>query len=81
MSGTELDQKVLQILGRVARRDPATIKPEHDLAGDLDVNSAQALDLLATLEEELGSEISEVEAAKLRSVRDVLALVQSKAGG
>lgn len=79
MSGADLDGKVLQILGRVARRDPATIQPDHDLAGDLDINSAQALDLLATLEEELGQEISEVEAAKLRTVRDVLALVKSKA--
>ena len=71
------DQRVLQILARVTRRDPATIKPEQDLAGDLDVGSAQALELLATLEDELGIEINEVAAAKLRTVRDVLAYVKS----
>lgn len=71
------EQRVLQILARVTRRDPATIKPEQDLAGDLDVGSAQALELLATLEDELGIEINEVDAAKLRTVRDVLAYVKT----
>ena len=69
------DDRVYQILARVTRRDRATIKPEQDLASDLDVGSAQALELLATLEDELGIEISEVEAAKLRTVKDVLSFV------
>ena len=69
------DARVLAILAKVIRRDAATLKPGLDLARDLDVGSAQALELLATLEEELSIEISEVEAAKLRTVGDVLAFV------
>jgi acyl carrier protein len=69
------DARVLEILARVVRRDASTLKPGLDLASDLDVGSAQALELLATLEEELSIEISEVEAAKLRTVGDVLAYV------
>jgi acyl carrier protein len=69
------DDRVYEILARVTRRDRTTIKPEQDLASDLDVGSAQALELLATLEDELHIEISEVEAAKLRKVKDVLTFV------
>ncbi|MBX3468183.1 MAG: acyl carrier protein [Planctomycetes bacterium] len=76
MSGAS-DERVFEILARVSGRDRATIKPEQDLAADLDVGSAQALELLATLEEELSVEISEVEAARLRSVRDVLEFVRA----
>lgn len=72
------DSRVLAILARVVRRDASTLKPTQDLASDLDVNSASALELLSTLEEELSIEISEVEAAKLRTVGDVLAFVASK---
>lgn len=71
-------ERVLQILSRVTKRPSAEIKAEHDLKGDLDVGSAEALDLLATLEDELGLEISEVEAARLRTVGDVLSFVTSK---
>lgn len=73
------DDRVYQILSRVTRRDRSTIKPEQDLASDLDIGSAQALELLATLEDELGIEISEVDAAKLRTVKDVLAYVTKAA--
>jgi acyl carrier protein len=73
------EDRVFEILAKVTRRDKASIKPEHDLASDLNLSSAHALDLLFTLEEETGAEISEVEAAKLRTVRDVLALVKAKA--
>jgi acyl carrier protein len=72
---TTSDSRVLAILARVVRRDVSTLKPDLDLASDLDVGSAQALELLATLEEELQLEISEVDAAKLRTVGDVLAYV------
>jgi acyl carrier protein len=75
MSGAVSEDRIYEILARVTRRDRATIRPEQDLASDLDVGSAQALELLATLEDELGIEISEVDAAKLRTVRDVLAFV------
>lgn len=76
MSEAITDDRVLEILGRVTRRDKATLTPDLDLAGDLDVGSAEALELLSTLEDDLGLEISEVEAAKLRTVRDVLTFVR-----
>jgi acyl carrier protein len=75
------NDRVYEILSRVTRRERSTLKPEQDLAADLDIGSAQALELLATLEDELGIEISEVDAAKLRTVKDVLAYVAKASAG
>lgn len=72
----ESEQKTLAVLARVCKRPVAELTPNKDLKADLDLGSAEALELLATLEETLGIEISEVEAAKMRTVGDVLAFVK-----
>lgn len=72
------EAKTLAVLARVARRPAAQLEPKHDLKADLDIGSAEALELLATLEDTLGVEISEVEAAKMRTVGDVLAFVRKR---
>lgn len=73
---TENQQKVLQILSRVVERPAEALTPELSLKTDLKLDSYRALDLLAAIEEELDVEISEVEAAKVETVADVLALAQ-----
>ncbi len=67
--------QTLKVLAKVSKRPIADLTPGKDLKSDLDLGSAEALELLATLEETLGIEISEVEAAKMRTVGDVLAFV------
>lgn len=72
---------VLGVIAQVTRRPVEELKPEHDLASDLDVGSADAMEILANIEDDLEIEISEVDAAKLRSVGDVLAYVDQQRSG
>lgn len=81
MSDTSAAQeRVLSILAQVTKTPIDRLTPELELARDLDVGSATALELLATIEDELQVEISEVEAARLRTVGDVLELARKRAG-
>ncbi len=75
MSNTE---QALQILSEVCRVSPEELTAEKHLIQDLDLDSVLALDLLMTLEERLGIEISEVEATQMVTVGDVLAFVSEK---
>jgi acyl carrier protein len=51
-----------------------------ELVADLEVDSAKALQLLVEIEDTLGVEISDEEAEELNTVRDVMSLVESRAG-
>ena len=72
----EKQQKVMTILADVLEKPVESIKPEHELKGDLEVDSAQAMELLATIEETFDMDISEVEAAKVAKVQDLLDLAK-----
>jgi acyl carrier protein len=74
-------QQILEILAEVTGKPVGGILPTHDLAGDLDMGSAEAMELLAEVEDRFEIDIPEVEAAKLRSVADVLAFVESRGQG
>lgn len=71
----EKQQRVLEILSEVARKPVSELKPEHRLKDDLELDSTQGMELLATMEDEFELEIDEVEAARLQSVADLLAKV------
>ena len=70
----------LTILADVGQLSSEELTPEKNLIKDLDLDSALTLELLMTLEEQLNTQISEVEAAKLVTVGDVLALVNERTG-
>ncbi len=69
--------EVIGLLSEVCRVSPEAITPDKHLIHDLDLDSALTLDLLMTLEERLGREISELEAAKIVTVADLLKFVES----
>ena len=76
---SDLNDQVVQILAEVTGHDAADITPDKDLAADLKVGSAEAMELLATLEDEFDLDIPEVEAAKVKTVADVFALAAQRA--
>lgn len=75
---TDAEQTSLRILSEVCRVPQERLTPETRLVQDLGVDSVMTLDLLMELEETLGIEIPEVEAAELVSVGDVLAYVRAR---
>ncbi len=68
----EKQQKILSILANVVGRSVEEIKPEHDLRTDIELDSAQTLELLCEIEDTFNVDIDEVEAAKVKTVQDLL---------
>jgi acyl carrier protein len=65
-------ETALAIIARIARRPAAELTPEMELVADLNLDSARALELLVALEDALGIEISDDDAARLDTVGDIL---------
>ncbi|PWB70824.1 MAG: hypothetical protein C3F15_13435 [Holophagae bacterium] len=70
-----LRETTLAAIAKVSKVDVVGIRPDMDLVADLGFDSAKALELLVELEEALGIEISDEQAARLNSVGDILAIV------
>jgi acyl carrier protein len=68
-------QIALEVLAEVSEREVAELEPELDLVADLEIDSPKALQLLVLLEERLGIEIPDEDAARLEKVGDVIAYV------
>jgi len=65
---------VLDVLALVSGVPRASLRPEQDLVADLGLDSPKAVRLLVELEERLGAEIDDAEAAGLSTVGDLLQL-------
>jgi acyl carrier protein len=69
-------QAALEVIARVSGTAAADLRPEQHLVADLGVASPQALQLLVELEEKLGVEISDEEAAAMETVGDILSYAE-----
>lgn len=65
----------LEVLAKVSGIDRDLITPDMDLVANLGLDSAKALELLVALEDRLGLEIEEDEAAGLNTVGDIFAFL------
>ena len=70
-----LRQTTLAVIAKVSKIEAAALRPDMDLVADLGFDSAKSLELLVELEEALGIEVSDEQAAGLNSVGDILAVV------
>ncbi len=68
----DMKQKALEVVSKISGMDVAQLEPKLDLVADLGIDSPKALQMLLDLEEALGIEISDEDAAKLDTVGDVL---------
>ena len=59
------------VLAKLSGQEPAALKAEMDLVGDLGIDSPKALELLVELEDALGVEISDEDAARMETAGDV----------
>jgi len=65
-------EKALAILAAVSGKPAAELDLELDLVADLGIDSPKALQMLLDLEDGLGIEISDEDAAKMDTVGDIL---------
>ncbi|GJL82847.1 MAG: acyl carrier protein [marine bacterium B5-7] len=72
MSQEEYFQELRQILVDMFELDPDQIHPETDLYADLDIDSIDAIDLLASLREKTGKRLSPEKFREVRTVNDIV---------
>lgn len=70
-------QQLSQLLAEEFEIDPETINTDAHLFEDLDIDSIDAIDMLSRLRELTGKELPADELKSVRTVGDVVALVEA----
>lgn len=78
MTRAEIHNRVVGILVKTFELDPADIKPESRLFEDLDLDSIDAIDMFVELHEVTGRRIDVKVAREIRTVEDIVKLVESE---
>lgn len=65
-------EKLRDVLVETLGCEPEEVTPEASLADDLNADSLAIVELLMTLEETTGLQIEDADAAKMKTVQDVL---------
>jgi long-chain acyl-CoA synthetase len=74
-------QRAIKTIRDVTRNPPEAIRPEQNLELDLGLDSMQRVELLSTLEEELGGDVEESRLAEIYTVRELVDVVLDGATG
>jgi acyl carrier protein len=72
------DETVYAVLSEVTGVAKDQIREDQDLVADLDIDSPDALRLLVELEDRLGIEIGDEDAAAMDKVADILRYVRAR---
>jgi acyl carrier protein len=67
---------VLGIIGQVTGNDSARLAPQNNLFRDLAIDSAAALEIVVSLEDAFDVQIGGDDAAELKTIADVIALIE-----
>ena len=81
MTDTEtIRARVIELILAESDEDltPADVGPETSLREELDLSSMQAITLMMDLEDEFGIEVEDEELEQLRTIGDVLSLLDTK---
>lgn len=70
-------ERLRVVLAEEFEIDPAQVEPDANLFEDLDIDSIDAIDMLARLRELTGIEVSAEALREVRTVADVVALLES----
>ena len=72
MSSSELEERLKKIVAEQLGVDESQVVPGAHFAKDLNVDSLDLGELIMSIEEEFGIEISDDDAAKIETVNDAL---------
>ncbi|MBR1868094.1 MAG: acyl carrier protein [Clostridia bacterium] len=68
-------EKVVSLLAEQLGLDKANITPESDIIKDLGADSLDVVQMLMAMEDEFGITVSEDDAASLKTVADIVAVI------
>ena len=74
-----IDEKVIDIIVDKLGVDRAEVTPEAVFVDDLGADSLDLVELIMAMEEEFGMEIADEDAEKLRTVKDVISFISTRA--
>lgn len=77
MARPEVVETVHRILVEEFELEPERVTAEAHIVDDLELDSLDAVDLIAALEDAFGGRVDEEEARKVRLVRDIYALTEA----
>ena len=75
---TEFEKDVIEIIAKVAKKDPAELELTTRLAEDLILKSMSRIELAALLDSKFGTTTSNFEIRIPKTVEEVVKLVESK---
>jgi acyl carrier protein len=78
MTRDEIYERVVGILVKTFELDRADIRPESNLFEELDLDSIDAVDMFVELHEVTGKRIDPQVARKIRTVQDIVTLVETE---
>jgi acyl carrier protein len=79
MTEKQIQETVVKLLGTVVPEvDPVTIDPDVDLRDQLDIDSIDFLNLMISIDAELGVDIPERDYAALSSIARMVAYLQAR---
>ena len=81
MDRAEIEAKVKEILADQLDVDMDKIQHDSDLATDLGMDSFATVELLFELNEQLGVDVPEDDVTNIRTVKEIVDLVQRITGG
>jgi len=70
VADAKMDERLKKIVVEQLGVDEADVKPEASFVDDLNADSLDLVELIMSLEEEFGMEISDEDAEKIKSVGD-----------
>ena len=73
-----VEDRVLDVLSKIVKKDKSAIKLEHDLVADVGLDSPKTLQLLADLEDTFHIEISDEDAARITKVQQIVDYVKAQ---
>ena len=71
-------EKIKAVLAEAINVEEAKVKPEASLSDDLEIDSLSAVELALELESAFDIEIEDEELAELKTVQDILDLIEKK---
>lgn len=75
----DMTEKIKEILAKQLRIDMNTIADDSNIVEDLGADSLDVVEMLMSIEDNLGIIISDDDAAKLKTVRDVADYLEANA--
>ncbi|MCU0560490.1 MAG: acyl carrier protein [Desulfobacterales bacterium] len=73
-----IEEKVMKIIAEKLSVDLSEVKPEASFVDDLGADSLDLVELIMSMEEEFGVEISDEDAEKIVTVKDAISYVHNR---